>query len=393
VAVVDAPSPTPTRLTSAELGDLLAAIRAFVEREVLPLEHEHREVLATDAVTDEFFSLCRRVQERSVAAGFHAMFAPVDFGGAALGDYAMCRLREQVAAFPCRLTLLMLGDLPFGPNEMLISLADTWQRDRYVLPLVLGEKTTGIAITEPHAGSDFSALRTTAHPTKDGWVLSGTKHFITNAPFADFLQVVARDDQNGGLSMFLVDRESYQVARRQVSMCGEDIQAEVVFDDGIVPNQNLLGQPGAALEYVVQFLSKERLSMAAMALGVAELALGLAKDYARARTAFGKPIFENQAIQWMVADSETELFAARTMCYEVARRSDDGKDIFRESSMAKLYATEMVGRVVDRAVQIFGGAGYMRDGPVERLYRLVRVMRIAGGSSEIQRMIIARMSV
>jgi alkylation response protein AidB-like acyl-CoA dehydrogenase len=173
-------------------------------------------------------------------------------------------------------------------------------------------------------------------------------------------------------------------------MGGDDIQAEVYFDDTFVPEENLIGEEGKAFHYAMEFLGNERLTMASFSIGMAHLANKLAKEYAKNRVAFGKPIIENQAIQWMIADNETELYAGRAMTYDAAQRADAGENVFKEISMAKLYCTEMVGRVVDRAVQIFGGAGYMKGNTVERLYRLCRVMRIAGGSSEIQRMIIAR---
>ncbi|MFN2614193.1 MAG: acyl-CoA dehydrogenase family protein, partial [Actinomycetota bacterium] len=301
--------------------------------------------------------------------------------------------REVIACEGHYLAMLLLGELPFGPNKMLYHLATEDQKEKYLLPLMRGEKTTGIALSEPDAGSDLAAIRTVAKQTEGGYIVSGSKHFITNAPFADFLQVLARvEGDAGGYSMFLVDRESYRVGSIQHSMGGDDIQSEVYFDDVFVPATNLIGEPGKAFSYAMQFLGNERLTMASISIGMAAQALKLATEYAKNRVAFGKPIMENQAIQWMIADSETELYAARAMTYDAAQRADAGENVFKEISMAKLYASEMVGRVVDRAVQIFGGSGYMRGNPVERLYRLARVLRIAGGSSEIQRMIIARMS-
>lgn len=216
------------------------------------------------------------------------------------------------------------------------------------------------------------------------------KHFISNAPFADFLQALAKTDE--GYGMFIVDRDSYRVGEIQRSMGGDDIQAEVYFDDSFVPEDNCVGEPGKAFHYAMEFLGNERLTMASFAIGMAELALAEAKVYAKQRMTFGRPIFDNQAIQWMIADSETELYAGRTMCYDAAQRADAGQDVFREISMTKLFCTEMSWRVIDRCLQIFGGVGYMKGTTIERLYRIVRVMRIAGGSSEIQRMIIARTS-
>ena len=373
-----------------EVRELVDSIRTFVEREVVPVEEKHHDLIADGEMTAEFFDLCRQVQRKAVDAGFHGMFMPQDVGGAGLGEYEMCLVREEIARTGRHLCMLMLGDLPFGPNKMLYALASEYQREKYLMPLVRGEVTTGIALTEPDAGSDLAAIRTTAKRVEGGWMLNGVKHFISNAPYADFLQVLAREAPDGGYSMFLVDRDSYMVGEIQHSMGGDDIQSEVVFSDSFVPETNLIGDPGQAFAYAVKFLSNERLTMASISIGMADHALRLSKEYAKQRVTFGKPLIENQAIQWMIADSETELYAARAMCYDAAQRADAGEDVFREISMCKLYCTEMVGRVVDRAVQVYGGMGYMKGNPVERLYRLARVLRIAGGSSEIQRMIIAR---
>ncbi|MCA1834295.1 MAG: acyl-CoA dehydrogenase family protein [Actinomycetota bacterium] len=375
---------------SPEMKELLAGINTFIEKVVAPLEEQNHDIIATGEMTPAFYELCRVVQRASVAAGFHAMFMPEEAGSAGLGEYEMCLIREEIAKTARHLCMLMLGDLPFGPNKMLHALATEHQREKYLAPLVRGEMTTGIALTEPDAGSDLAAIRTTAKKVDDGWVLNGVKHFISNAPFADFLQVLAREGIDGGYSMFLVDRDAYTVGDIQHSMGGDDIQAEVLFVDAFVPEANLIGEPGQAFQYAVKFLSNERLTMASISIGMADLALSLSKKYAKERVTFGKPLIENQAIQWMIADSETELYAARAMCYDAAQRADAGEEVFREISMCKLFCTEMVGRVVDRAVQIFGGVGYMKGNTVERLYRLCRVLRIAGGSSEIQRMIIAR---
>ena len=360
----------------------------LIEREVLPMEDEHRELIEAGEVNQEFFDLCADVMRRSVKAGYFALYMPEDVGGGALGEYEMCLVREEVARQMSHLCMLMLGDLPFGPNKMLYHLASEGQREKYLMPLMRGEVTSAIALTEPDAGSDLAAIRTSAKRVEGGYVINGMKHFISNAPYADFLHVLAKSD--GGYSMFLADKGTYRVGAVQHSMGGDDIQAEVYFDDSFVPEENLIGEEGKAFHYAMEFLGNERLTMASFSIGMAELANRLAKQYAKDRIAFGKPIIENQAIQWMIADNETELYAGRAMTYDAAQRADAGENVFKEISMAKLYCTEMVGRVVDRAVQIFGGAGYMKGNTVERLYRLCRVMRIAGGSSEIQRMIIAR---
>ena len=381
-----------SRTVPTDIKDLVEGIRAFIGREIAPLTEKHQALLDREEITPEIFELARGIQRRSLGAGYFAMFMPTEIGGAGLGEYEMCLIREEVSrTAQNHLAMLMLGDLPFGPNKMLHALATEHIREKYLMPLMRAEVTTGIALTEPEAGSDLAAIRTTARAVEGGWVLNGTKHFISNAPFADFLQVLARTE-DGGYSMFLVDRDGYRLGSVQHTMGGDDLQAEVMFEDAFVPASNIIGEPGKAFAYAVEFLGNERLTMASFAIGMADLALKMAKDYAKQRVAFGKPIGEYQAIQWMIADSETELYAGQTMCYDASQRADSGEDLFKEIAMTKLYCTEMVGRVVDRSVQIFGGIGYTRGHTVERLYRLARVMRIAGGSSEIQRLIIARLS-
>ena len=375
-----------------EVRQLLEGIRSFIAREVTPLAEEHSDVIAAERLTPEYFELCRQVQRKSVEAGYHAMFMPEEVGGAGIGEYEMCLVREQVAECAGnQLAMLMLGDLPFGPNKMLHALGTEHRREKYLMPLMRGEVTTAIALTEPDAGSDLAAIKTTAKQVEGGYALNGTKHFISNAPYADFLQTLARvEGDEGSYSMFLVDRDAFEIGAIQQTMGGDDMQAEVLYRDSFVPDANLIGEHGKAFQYAVEFLGNERLSMASHAIGMADLALTEMKRWAKERTTFGKPLIENQAIQWMIADSETEIFAGRAMTYEAAQRADAGENAFREISMAKLFCTEMVGHVTDKAVQIFGGLGYTKGTTVERLYRLARVMRIAGGSSEIQRMIIAR---
>ncbi|MHB1517158.1 MAG: acyl-CoA dehydrogenase family protein [Acidimicrobiales bacterium] len=372
-----------------EIEMLLASVRSFIDREVRPLEQEHRELVEEGIVTPEFYALTREVTHRSVKAGLYALAMPEDVGGGGLGELWMCLLREEVARSGTFLTLNMLGDIPFGPNRMLYALASPGQRERYLLPLVRGEVTTAMALTEPEAGSDLASVQTAAVRVGDAWSLRGAKHFITNAPYADFVTVLARTGK--GHSFFLVDSGTpgFHLGRIQRTMGGDDIQCELFFEDCLVPALNLIGEPGLAFEYAMRFLGNERLAIASTALGIADYLIELGVEHAKTRVQFGRPIGANQAIQWMLADSITELRAARNLCYEAAWRADQGEDVFQQVAMAKLFATEMVGRVVDRVLQVHGGVGYVRGSPVERFYRLVRVLRIGGGTSEIQRMIIA----
>lgn len=371
---------------------LLKGLEGFIDREVRPLEAARPDLIEDGSVSGEYYELARRVMRRSVEAGYYAMQMPVDAGGSGLKELDMCLARACVAGSGTMLTIMMLGDLPFGPNMMLYQLATSEQRDRYLTPLVRGEATTCLAMSEPEAGSDLAAIKTRAERVPGGWKLNGQKHFITNAPNAAFAHVLALTEH--GHTFFLVDRDTpgFEMGRIQRSMANDDLQAELFFRDCVVGEDALLGDEGKAFSYAAEFLANERLAIAATATGIADYLVALCIRHARSRVQFGKPIGSFEAIQWMIADSLTELYAARSMLIDAAWRTDQGEQLFREVSMVKLYCTEMVGRVADRAVQVHGGAGFMRECPAERYYRLVRVLRIGGGTSEIQRLIVAKAS-
>jgi acyl-CoA dehydrogenase len=230
----------------------------------------------------------------------------------------------------------------------------------------------------------------------DNYVLNGVKHFITNGPYADFAMVYAVTDRKlgarGGVTCFLVEKGTpgFSVARVQKTMAGDNLQAELAFVDCVVPSRNILGEAGQGFLLAMQWIGHGRLLIGAMCVGVSDLLLKMSTDYAKQREQFGKPISSKQAIQWMLADSATEIYAARMMLYNAAWKADRGENIIKETSMVKLYATEMVNRIADRALQIHGGMGYMREFPIERIFREVRVLRIVEGTSEIQRFIISR---
>jgi alkylation response protein AidB-like acyl-CoA dehydrogenase len=376
---------------SEDVRMLLKGVGDFIERCVKPLEAANHEIVEDGGANPQFHLLAREVQRASVRAGYYAMQMPADVGGQGLKELDMCLVRETVAASGTMLSLNMLGDLPFGPNRMLYELCTPVQREVYLLPLVRGEMTTCLCLSEPEAGSDLAAVQThAARGECGGWVLNGQKHYITNAPFADFAQVLATTD--AGHTFFLVDRDRFELGQIQRSMADDGLQAQVFFRDAMLRDDALLGEEGQAFGYAANFLSNERLAIAATANGIAQYLCTIATEHARTRKQFGKKIGSFQAIQWMIADCLTELYAARAMLYDAAWRTDQGEDVFREVSMAKVFCTETVGRIADRAVQIFGGAGFMRESPVERFYRLVRVLRIGGGTSEIQRLIIAKAS-
>jgi acyl-CoA dehydrogenase len=272
------------------------------------------------------------------------------------------------------------------------------QKERYLPRLASGELIGSFCLTEPEAGSDAASLRTTAVRDGDHYVLNGTKRFITNAPEAGIFTVMARTDPTGkgadAISAFVVEAGTPGLTLgkidRKMGQKGAHT-CDVIFDNCRVPAANLIGEKeGVGFKTAMKTLDKGRLHIAAVATGAAERMLADAVRYATERKQFGKPIAEFQLIQAMLADSQTEIYASRCMIVDAARRRDAGERVTSEASCAKMFATEMCGRVADRAVQIFGGAGYMSEYGIERFYRDVRLFRIYEGTTQIQQIVIAR---
>jgi len=382
------------RLTEEE-KQIRDAVQKFLEREVLPLEQKHKAAIGDGRFTPEVFRLGAEVRKKSVALGYYTLHLPEALGGGALSHVGMTAVREAIASSgTVILGLFVLGDPPMGPTGMLVN-CTPFQKEKYVFPLMKGEKTTCFALTEPAAGSDVAALKTRAVKKGDQYILNGQKHFISNGPCCDFAQVFVMTDPgkglNGGCSLFLVDADAPGFTRRlQKSMGDDDFQAEFFFEDCAVPATNLVGAEGFGFVEAMKWLSAERLIVAINGVGMAQYLLNLGVDYAKVREQFGQPIKNFEAIQWMLADVATEIYAARWMTYHCAWLLDQGKAAMQEVSMAKLFASEMAFTAADKILQVHGGMGYMKELPVERLFRLARLLRIGGGTSEIQRWVIAR---
>ena len=364
----------------------------FIERELKPLES------GLDPEEDDVpVELRDRIRRRSAELGFYAADFPEDVGGSGLPQLGMVLLREAAARTGCRLaTFTTYG--PEGPAGVLLSGTDE-QRKRYLAPLITAEKSMCFCLTEPDAGSDAQDLRTTAVKNGDDWVLNGTKHFITNGRHADFALVYAANDRarkaQGGITAFIVEKGTpgFEVGRAQVGMVQGEGQFELTFTDCRVPEQNVLGGPanvGMGFHSAMAFLAMGRLSIAAACNGIADFALALGTEHAKQRKAFGRPIGKNQYVQGHLVDSLVEVKASKLMTYECAWKYDNGDEVVQESSIVKYYASEMVNRVVDRMIQVHGGMGWMRDLPLERLYRFVRIFRLVEGTSEIQKYIVAK---
>ena len=371
--------------------EILAALRASLARFV------RERLVPNEAVVADTDAIPAAIIDEMKALGLFGLSIPEEYGGLGL------TMEEEVeVAFEIGKTSPAFRSL-FGTNNGIgsqgIILDGTAEQKTFWLPrLASGELVASFALTEPGSGSDAASLVTTARRSGDHYVLNGTKRFITNAPEAGIFTVMARTDSSitgaRGISAFIVERGApglslgkidKKMGQRGAHTC------DVVFENCRVPAANLIGgKEGVGFRTAMKVLDKGRLHIAAVCVAAAERMLADALAYAMDRKQFGQPIAEFQLVQAMLADSKTEIYAARSMVVDAARRRDEGRDVGTEAACAKLFASEMCGRVADRAVQIHGGAGYVSDYAIERFYRDVRLFRIYEGTSQIQQLVIAR---
>ncbi|ASR02322.1 acyl-CoA dehydrogenase family protein [Gordonia rubripertincta] len=380
--------PTATSQVSAEdFADILAATREFVREVVVPREQE---ILDTDAIPAD-------IRQTAKDMGLFGYAIPQEWGGLGLD-----LTQDAELAMELGYTSLALRSM-FGTNngiagQVLVNFGTDEQKAAWLERIASGEVVASFALTEPGAGSDPAGLRTKAVRDGDDWVISGEKRFITNAPLADLFVVFARTrpaDENGtGIAVFLVPADSVglTVGAKDRKMGQEGAwTADVHFDGVRVPNAALIGgSEDVGYRAAMMSLARGRVHIAALSVGTAQRALDESIAWAATATQGGRPIGEFQLVQAMLADQQTGVMAGRALVREAARAWVDNTDRRVAPSAAKLYCTEMVGKVADLAVQIHGGSGYMRDVPVERIYREVRLLRLYEGTSEIQRLIIGR---
>lgn len=343
----------------------------------------------------EIVAARNRIFKKSADAGFLSAHLPVAVGGGGLSHQEIFYLREAVFKYGLGLNQYVVNMTSRGPNVMLLEVQDS-MKDRYMHPVVRGERTTCFALTERGAGSDAISIETTAVPDGDGWLLNGRKRFIGNGPYADFAQVVVRtsdtsDRRGEGISIFAVDLDSPGVNNTMVrTMVGSGDWSEITFDNVRVPAENLIGEQDKGLMLLMKWLIGERIDMCGQCLGLAQYLVDLAIDYANKRTTFGKVIGSRQYIQGMITDSATEIFAAKYAALAAAEKRDSGERVRKEASMAKILATETLYRVADRTIQVFGGHGLDKALPVEKIYRLARAMTVYEGTTEINKLTIAK---
>jgi acyl-CoA dehydrogenase len=381
--MIDFSLPEETRL-------LVDTVRRFVETEVHPVEDE---VDRTATVPAE---LLKVMKAKAQALGLFAMNMPVEVGGGGLSCVEHCLVEEEFGKTSDALIRRVFGQV----YPMLMACRGE-QIEKYLLPTVKGDRICAMAITEPEAGSDAASITTTARLEDGAWVLNGTKHFISDGDIADYVIVMALTDKEkrarGGITLFLVDRGTpgFSVARTQPMMGHRGYgHAELVFDQCRVPGGAVLGEVGSGFKLIMKSVLQIRLAhIGARAVGMAQRALEMMRKHAAQRRQFGQPIGEFQMVQKLIADSATEIFGVKMMVMNAAWEIDQGLEPRDKVSMIKVAASEMQGRVVDRAIQVFGGMGFSKDLPLERMYRDARVTRIYDGTSEIHRMLIARSTI
>lgn len=368
------------------LNQLLALIERFVRERLVPAENRLAE---EESVPGE---IVREMKE----LGLFGLTVPEEYGGLGL------TMEEEIlVAIELGRTSPAFRSL-IGTNNGIGSAAIVFngteeQKRKYLPKYASGEWVSCFCLTEPEAGSDAASLRTTAVRDGDHYILNGSKRFITNAPVAHTFNVMARTDLSNkgarGISSFIVERGTPGITLgpvdRKMGQAGS-LTCDVIFEDCRVPAENIIGEEGEGFVTAMKVLDRGRLHISGVAVGLAERLIADALDYAMQRKQFGKPIAEQQLVQAMLADSRTETWAARCMALETARKRDAGENVTLESAACKLFCTEMVGRVADRAVQIHGGSGYMSEFAVERFYRDVRLLRLYEGTSQILQLVVAR---
>ena len=374
-------------LDGETLSQLLDTVARFVDERLRPIEAA---VDAEDRVPDAVVEEMKRL-------GLFGLTIPEAYGGLGLDTREEVSVATVLGRTSPAFRSVFGTNIGIGSQGLVIDGTEE-QKRRYLPPMAAGELIGSFCLTEPEAGSDAGSLRTAAQPDGNGYVLNGTKRYITNAPRADLFTVMARTDPDRpgarGVSAFIVESDTPGIrlgkAEKKMGQKGAHV-CDVIFEDCKVPGDALIGGvEGQGFKTAMKVLDRGRLHISAVCVGMAKRLIEESLNYARERKQFGKPIADFQLVQAMLADSETEAAAAEALVRDAAQRRDAGEPVTKLAAMCKYFASEMVGRVADRAVQIHGGAGYIADYAVERFYRDVRLFRLYEGTSQIQQLIIAR---
>ncbi len=368
-----------------EQKEIKKSVRQFAENEIRPhvMEWDEAQHFPQEALT------------KLAGLGMMGVVIPPENGGAGLGHVEYVTILEELARVDASVALIVSAHNTLCAGH--IQLAGTEeQKQKYLVPLARGEKIGCWSLTEPGSGSDAAAARATARLEGDVWVLNGVKAFATNGHYADVCVVMAVSDKHAGkhgMSAFVVEKGTpgFRAGKKEnkLGLRASDT-AELIFEDCKIPKQNCLGKPGEGFIDCLKILDHGRIGVAAIAVGIAQGAFEASVAHAKQRKQFGKPIGAFQAVGWKLADMATEINAARLLTYRAATLADEHRPFKTEASMAKLYASEAAFRAANEAVQIHGGYGFIKDYPVEKFYRDVKLCAIGEGTSEIQRMVIAR---
>lgn len=369
-----------------EIEQMKQMVRNYVEREVEPYAQQ----------IEEEDKIPQHLIEQAKELGLFGLSIPEEYGGIGLNAVGKAVILEQLGRTHNGFVSLISAHTGIGSTG-LVKLGSPYLKEKYLPGMAAGEKIAAFALSEPGAGSDATNLETRAVKRGDKWIVNGTKHFITNAPVADVFTVFALTDKEkgakGGITAFLIEKDfpGFTIGKidKKMGLRGS-YTAQLIFEDCEVPDVNVIGEVGMGYMSALKILGEGRVGLAARAVGSCDKLIELSATYAKERKQFGKPIADNQAIQWMLADMATETEAARMLTLKAAHMIDDGKKVIKEASMAKLFASDVFNRVADKAVQIHGGMGYVADYPIERFYRDARITKIYEGTNEIQRLIIAR---
>jgi acyl-CoA dehydrogenase len=360
--------------------------RRFVKNEMEPISQK----------VEEEEKVPESVVQKMREMGFFGLSIPEEYGGMGLGTLGECVMNEEFGKTNACFRSRFGTNNGIGSQGILID-GTPEQKEKYLPRIASGEWTAAFALTEPNAGSDAANIQTKAEKKGDVYLLNGLKHFITNGDIADVATVMAVTDKTKGpkgVTAFIVEKTfpGYSVGKidKKMGIHGNNT-SEIVFEDCQVPAKNIIGlQEGRGFSTAMKVLEKGRITIGATCVGTAQYCLDLSIAHSKQRVQFGKPICVNQAIQWMLADMAIAIYTARQIVYHTAWCRDQKQRVTQQAAMVKVYCTEMVNRVVDSALQIHGGMGYMKESPIERIYRDMRLFRIFEGTSEVQRMVISR---
>jgi acyl-CoA dehydrogenase len=361
-------------------------VRRFVKNDLEPIS---RQIEEQNAIPENIVQKMRDM-------GFFGLSIPEDYGGMGLNTLGECVLNEEFGKVNVAFRSRFGTNNGIGCQGILID-GTPEQKEKYLPRIASGEWTAAFALTEPNAGSDAANIQTKAEKKGDMYLLNGLKHFITNGDIADVVTVMAVTDKSKGprgVTAFIVEKNfpGYSVGKidQKMGIHGNNT-SEIVFEDCQVPATCIIGGvEGKGFTTAMKVLEKGRITIAAVCVGTAQYCTDLSTAHAKQRVQFGKPIAANQAIQWMLADMAISIYAGRQMVHHTAWCRDQKQRVTQQAAMVKVFCTEMVNRVADSALQIHGGMGYMKESPIERIYRDMRLFRIFEGTSEVQRMVIAR---